>query len=477
MRKTLFALSKNLLIKVLIVLIIGVFALWGVGDMFSAGKTNVVAEVYGKNIYTQEFINEFRRELQVQNISNGKEAVKNRLHFKILNSLIANKIIEIYAEEEKIIISDKALASFLKQIPDFQENKEFSRTKYEKYLLQNGVVSSEFENNFKKNLLRQIIIDSQSSGVSATTYHAKLVGDYFTKQALVKYINLNPIYDNHKSSEDEIQEYYKKNPIYTDEYRSIKYSVIGLDKNSKEGTDQFFKKISAIENEVLSNKSYNEIIEKFSLTTNTSSFFNLSGMEKDTGKNIALDKKIIQKSFNLGIQINSELLEVENSFYLISMNKIIDKKPRKMDKNTKNIVARKVSDFHLEKKILELKNTIKDTKSFGDIEEKNKSLTKELFIKSRFEKNLVFSPDNIQAIFELGNNELVIINDKNNYLVKMEKTSFDNKKTSEAMNKLYEKQAAANFQDQIIMSFDKFLNNKYNIKINQKVLDRITNSF
>ena len=200
-------------------------------------------------------------------------------------------------------------------------------------------------------------------------------------------------------------------------------------------------------------------------------------MEKDTGKNIALDKKIIQKSFNLGIQINSELLEVENSFYLISMNKIIDKKPRKMDKNTKNIVARKVSDFHLEKRILELKNTIKDTKIFGDIEEKNKSLTKELFIKSRFEKNLVFSPDNIQAIFELGNNELVIINDKNNYLVKMEKTSFDNKKTSVAMNKLYEKQAAATFQDQIIMSFDKFLNNKYNIKINQKVLDRITNSF
>ena len=145
MRKTLFALSKNLLIKVLIILIIGVFALWGVGDMFSAGKTNVVAEVYGKNIYTQEFVNEFRRELQVQNISNGKEAVKNRVHFKILNSLIANKIIEIYAEEEKIIISDKALASFLKQIPDFQENKEFSRTKYEKYLLQNGMVSSKFE--------------------------------------------------------------------------------------------------------------------------------------------------------------------------------------------------------------------------------------------------------------------------------------------------------------------------------------------
>ena len=33
------------------------------------------------------------------------------------------------------------------------------------------------------------------------------------------------------------------------------------------------------------------------------------------------------------------------------------------------------------------------------------------------------------------------------------------------------------FDEQIMQSFDKFLNNKYKVKINQKVLDRITNSF
>ena len=85
MRKTLLALSKNLLIKGLIILIIGVFALWGIGDLFSSGKTNVVAEVSGKNIYTQEFVDQLKREMQIQNILNGKEVIANNLHFKILN--------------------------------------------------------------------------------------------------------------------------------------------------------------------------------------------------------------------------------------------------------------------------------------------------------------------------------------------------------------------------------------------------------
>jgi hypothetical protein len=62
------------------------------------------------------------------------------------------------------------------------------------------------------------------------------------------------------------------------------------------------------------------------------------GWKKDTNKKIALDKKIIQKSFNLGVQINSELLEVENSFYLISMNKIIDKKPTKNGQKSQKIL-------------------------------------------------------------------------------------------------------------------------------------------
>ena len=114
MRKALISLSKNILIKALILVIIAVFALWGIGDMFSGGKNNVIAEISGKNIYTQEFADELRQEMQIQNISNGKDILKNNLHTKVLNNIISDKIIELYASEEGIIINDIALANFLK---------------------------------------------------------------------------------------------------------------------------------------------------------------------------------------------------------------------------------------------------------------------------------------------------------------------------------------------------------------------------
>ena len=56
-------------------------------------------------------------------------------------------------------------------------------------------------------------------------------------------------------------------------------------------------------------------------------------------------------------------------------------------------------------------------------------------------------------------------------------TSYDRTKSNDEMDKLYERQVTISFDEQIMQSFDKFLNNKYKVKINQKVLDRITNSF
>ena len=98
MKHKLVALSKSILVKLLIVIIIAVFASWGVGDMFSAGKTNVVAEVSGKNIYSEDYVNELRNGLKSKNYQNVSDAIKDNLHIQILNQLIAEKIFEIYAE-------------------------------------------------------------------------------------------------------------------------------------------------------------------------------------------------------------------------------------------------------------------------------------------------------------------------------------------------------------------------------------------
>ena len=477
MKHKLVALSKSILVKLLIVIIIAVFALWGVGDMFSAGKTNVVAEVSGKNIYSEDYVNQLRNGLQSKNYQNISDAIKDNLHIQILNQLVAEKIFEIYAEEEKIIINDKTLANFIKNIPEFSKNGKFSRTEYEKYLLKNQIDSYSFETSFKKSLLKKLIVESQNLGSISTSYHKTKVKNYFEKKISISYINLEDLYEDIDITEKEILDYHKKNPSYSNELRSIKYAIINQNKEANQSSDLFFKNISDIENQVLSNKNFDDIATQFSLNVKKSGLFNKDGLIKNSLKTTVLDKSIVQKAFYLNDQITSELIEIKGSFYLIGINEIVKKKPLTLNEKIKKDIINKIKKKNIDSKANSLSNKIKEENIFNQLVSKKTKFVKQLELKNRLEENKTFSPNQIQEIFSLKKNESLVLKGSKNYLIKAIDTSYDRTKSNDEMDKLYERQVTISFDEQIMQSFDKFLNNKYKVKINQKVLDRITNSF
>ena len=477
MKHKLVALSKSILVKLLIVIIIAVFALWGVGDMFSAGKTNVVAEVSGKNIYSEDYVNELRNGLQSRNYQNVSDAIKDNLHIQILNQLVAEKIFEIYAEEEKIIINDKTLSNFIKNIPEFSKNGKFSRTEYEKYLLKNQIGSYSFETGFEKSLLKKLIVESQNLGSISTSYHKTKVKNYFEKKISISYINLEDLYEDIDITEKEILDYHKKNPSYSNELRSIKYAVINQNKEANQSSDLFFKNISDIENQVLSNRNFDDMATQFSLNVEKSSLFNKEGLIKNSLKTTVLDKSIVQKAFYLNDQITSELIEIKGTFYLIGINEIVKKKPLTLNDKIKKNIINKIKKKNIDSKANSLSSKIKEQNIFDQLISKKTKTVKQLDLKNRLEKNITFSPNQIQQIFSLKKNEILVLKGPKNYLIKAIDTSYDRTKSNDEMDKLYERQVTISFDEQIMQSFDKFLNNKYKVKINQKVLDRITNSF
>ena len=477
MKHKLVALSKSILVKLLIVIIIAVFALWGVGDMFSAGKTNVVAEVSGKNIYSEDYVNQLRNGLQSKNYQNVSDAIKDNLHIQILNQLIAEKIFEIYAEEEKIIINDKTLSNFIKNIPEFSKNGKFSRTEYEKYLLKNQIDSYSFETSFKKSLLKKLIVESQNLGSISTSYHKTKVKNYFEKKISISYINLEDLYEDIDIAEKEILDYHKKNPSYSNELRSIKYAIINQNKEANQSSDLFFKNISDIENQVLSNRNFDDIATQFSLNVKKSALFNKDGLIKNSLKTTVLDKSIVQKAFYLNDQITSELIEIKGSFYLIGINEIVKKKPLTLNDKIKKNIINKIKKKNIDSKANSLSNKIKEENIFNQLVSKKTKFVKQLELKNRLEENKTFSPNQIQEIFSLKKNESLVLKGSKNYLIKAIDASYDRTKSNDEMDKLYERQVTISFDEQIMQSFDKFLNNKYKVKINQKVLDRITNSF
>ena len=473
--------SKNILIKVLVIIIIAVFALWGIGDLFSSGKNNVVAEIGNENIYTQDFNQELRNELRNQNISNIQEAIKNNFHYQVLNKLVSSKIIEIYSRENNIFVSEKTLANFIKQIPEFQTNKEFSRIKYEKYLLENGLTANTFEQNFKQSLLKKIIIDSFTGGLKSTSYHENVVHKYVTKEIGIQYLELNQIIKNINFTELEIKTYYDENKskLLSDEFREFEFLVLDVNNLGEGNNDLFFKKISEIENNILENKNFLEIAKKYNLNNKNAFTINKSGYLINAEKSADLDQKIIEKLFNLNDNFKTDLVETKGKFYLLTLKKIIPPKSLLLNEKTKKLIINDMRLKKLSEKIKSINNEIKEAKKdlFKEIQKKENLTLKEIFFKSRFEANKLFSQSNMQQIFQKKLNENLLLETNGEfYLVKVNKENYSADTISAEKKQLYEKQVISDFSNQILFLFDKILNEKYKVKINEKVLNRIISS-
>ena len=54
------SLTKKIFVTIITGIIIVIFGAWGMGDLFSTGNKNIVAEVGNKKIYVKDYINQAR---------------------------------------------------------------------------------------------------------------------------------------------------------------------------------------------------------------------------------------------------------------------------------------------------------------------------------------------------------------------------------------------------------------------------------
>ena len=108
------------------------------GSVFSGGNTNNVAKINNEPISTKDFINHINQSRLTNEII--RENLDKNILEQILNDLVSEKLLEMEIENLDATISEKALVNKIKSNVNFlDDTKKFSRTKYEKYLLQNNI--------------------------------------------------------------------------------------------------------------------------------------------------------------------------------------------------------------------------------------------------------------------------------------------------------------------------------------------------
>ena len=152
--------SETIVAKIFIALIALSFVFWGINDFFRSSFSNSVAEIDGEEISFNQFINEFNKIIRNNNIQSEKIAIKNNIHIIAVSNIVSEKLLKIHAKKLGVIIDDTTIAIEIKNSHEFKDKEIFSRTKYEKFLLERNINSKILEEQINKNLKKRIITES-----------------------------------------------------------------------------------------------------------------------------------------------------------------------------------------------------------------------------------------------------------------------------------------------------------------------------
>ena len=137
--------TTSVLAKILIAIIILPFLFWGMGDVFRTGNQNVVVTIDSEKISAQSFA-EYVNRLNLSEQQRSSLA-KTDLLDKILSDYVGKKIIALEIIDQGITLNNQSLKEIITTDKTFKKNNKFSRTEYEKFLLESGISAPVFEQN------------------------------------------------------------------------------------------------------------------------------------------------------------------------------------------------------------------------------------------------------------------------------------------------------------------------------------------
>ena len=476
--------SKSLSVKILVGIIILPFIFWSMGDIFRGGNQNIIATIDSEKISTQEFFNYLNR-LNL-NEKERKELNKTDLLERILSEYIGKKIVNLEIQDLGITLSDTSLKDIIINDKTFFKDENFSRTEYEKFLLESGLNAPQFENNLAEQEKKRQLLSFLSEGVYVPDF---LIQNAFNKENQIKdikYVDLKDYYESKKIDEKEINKTYNENKnLFEEKYKSISFIELDPERltGQKEYSKNFFDKIDKIENNILDGKKIENIAKENNLNLVKTDKLNKEKNSILGIKSKDINDELFAKIFKIKNLNSPELINIKNKYYIAEIT-------------SQNEISRGIKDNRIRQAIvlqIKLKNIVKNnvevskkisTGMFKKPEMEKFAKDKNLKIKNQkitnLKDNKIFNEDIIKEIFKMNDGQINLLTDRSlskNFLVYIEKT--ENIKLDKK-SKDYEKyklKAKISLSREIYKTYDKSVNAKYKIDVNNKAVDRIKNSF
>ena len=462
--------AKTKFAGILVFIMIIPFVFWGMGSMFSSGNTNSIVKINETNISTEEFIDYLNNSGIPQDTI--RENLNDNIIEELLSGLISTKILDLEIEEYDLIISKETLLKMIKKNKNFlNEQGSFERLKYEKFLLENNQSAPQFELRLKNRELQKNLFSFVGAGTVSPKFLVKKLYQDENRKLEIDYINLNQFYKKKDSFKDnDIKKFLdeNKNDLKV-EYIDFDYSIInpknlvGVD----EFNQTFFDKIDQIEIDISNELPFENIVTNFNLKSKKIKDFRFTYDKSD------IEKKIFEARNN-----EFDIIEFKDDYILYKIIKSEQRSPNVNDP----VLREEILGLMFEKNKYEYnKNLIKkiDEKNFNNenfVEMGNKKI--ENLLLNSIKDNKKFDIKAVELLYSLPINSFTLINDEmsNIYLAKIKNFQNQTMENDDKINEYMNKQNS-NLKNNMLKSYDLYLNSRYDVNLNQKTIERVKNFF
>ena len=240
--------------------------------------------------------------------------------------------------------------------------------------------------------------------------------------------------------------------------------MIGVD----EFNQAFFDKIDEIEMNISNNLDLKSILSSSDIKTINVENFRYS-QEKSN-----IEKKIFESK-----DIKFDIFEDENNYIVYKINKLEKRSPDLSDIDLKNEIIDLISQrnkFNYNKELFDKINN----KNFNDNDFvlMGKNNINSLVLNS-VRDNKKFEINSVELLYSLPPKSFTLISDEKNntYLARILKIMTLDRIEDDKKFKEYISKQNSNTRNNILKSYDLLLNEKYNVVLNQKTIERVKNFF
>ncbi len=456
---------------ILIIVIIIAFGFGGFGGGFLSNNQNNVAKINKTNVTTQDLINYINQSGVSQKVI--QENINNNVIEDLLSGLVSVTLLGLEIDDFNIKISQNSLSEKIKLNKNFyNDDGKFERLKYEKFLLENNISAPLFEKRLKDRELQKKLFDLVGAGSVSPKFLVNKLYETENTSLNIEFINLDKFYKkSNEITEEELIQFIDENDDQLKvEYIDFKYvllnplNLIGVD----EFNQDFFDKIDQVENNILNGIEFDDIISKL----------NLNAKKIEDYKYSETSDEILKKIYSVRAN-NFDIFENSENYVIYKIENLEMKKPDLSDDQTKKEILELVTQknkFDYNRSLLE---KIRD-RSFTEEDFINLGTNEIQSLKlNSIKDNKKFEINSVQMLYSLPLKSITLINDENDniYLAKINSYDNANLQISSEDYDQYSSKENTRIKNGILKTYDLFLNQKYNVDINQAAINNVKNLF